>query len=118
MLCQRNFPKNLLQKQDLNLNSSFALLPFMPTVHLLIKGKVQGVFYRVSARKTAQALDLKGWVRNTKEGHVESVASGSDKALQQYIEWCRKGPEKAAVSSVQVTSIEDEAFADFQIRRG
>ena len=90
----------------------------MPTVHLLIKGKVQGVFYRATAKDVAQTLDLCGWIKNTSEGHVEAIVSGSEKSLHQFIEWCRKGPEKAAVSSVQVTSIEDEAFVDFQIRRG
>jgi acylphosphatase len=90
----------------------------MPTIHLLIKGKVQGVFYRATAKDVAQALDLKGWVKNTKDGHVESVASGSEKALQQYIEWCRKGPEKAVVSSINVISIKEETFEDFRIIRG
>ena len=89
----------------------------MTTVHLLIKGKVQGVFYRATAKDVAQALDLKGWVKNTKEGHVESIATGSEKALQQYIEWCRKGPEKAVVNSINVTSIKDEKFDDFRVIR-
>lgn len=90
----------------------------MPTIHLLIKGKVQGVFYRATAKEVAQALDLKGWVKNTKDGHVESTVSGSEKALQQYIEWCRKGPEKAIVNSINVTSISEEKFTDFRVLRG
>lgn len=90
----------------------------MPTIHLLIKGKVQGVFYRATAKDVAQALDLKGWVKNTREGHVESIASGSEKALQQFIEWCKKGPEKAVVSSLNITSIKEESFEDFRVIRG
>ena len=90
----------------------------MPTVHLLIKGKVQGVFYRATAKEIALALDLKGWVKNTKEGHVESIVTGSEKALQQYIEWCWKGPEKAVVASINVTSIKEEAFEEFRVLRG
>jgi len=90
----------------------------MPTIHLLIKGKVQGVFYRATAKEVGQALDLKGWVKNTKDGHVESIVSGSEKALQQYIEWCRKGPEKAIVNSINVTSIQEEKFDDFKVIRG
>ena len=90
----------------------------MATIHLLIKGKVQGVFYRANAKDVAQALDLKGWIKNTKEGHVESIVTGSEKALQQYIEWCRRGPEKAIVQSINVTSIRDEKFDDFRIIRG
>ena len=90
----------------------------MPTIHLLIKGKVQGVFYRATAKDIAQALDLKGWVKNTKEGHVECIVTGSEKALQQYIEWCRKGPEKAIVDSINVTSIKEEKFEEFKVIRG
>lgn len=90
----------------------------MPTVHLLIKGKVQGVFYRASAKEIAQTLDLGGWVKNTSEGHVEAVVSGSEKSLQQFIDWCRKGPEKAVVETLTVTSISDQSFAGFRIIRG
>ena len=90
----------------------------MPTIHLLIKGKVQGVFYRASAKDVALTLDLKGWIKNTREGHVESIVAGSEKSLQQYIEWCRKGPAKAVVQSINVTSIKDENFHEFRIIRG
>jgi acylphosphatase len=90
----------------------------MSTVHLLIKGRVQGVFYRATAKEVAQALDLKGWVRNTSEGNVEVIASGSEKAIQQFIDWCRKGPDKAVVTSLNVTSIKEETFHDFRILRG
>ena len=90
----------------------------MSTVHLLIKGKVQGVFYRATAKEVAQALDLKGWVRNTAEGNVEAIASGSEKAVQQFIDWCKKGPDKAVVSSINITNIKDELFDDFRIVRG
>ena len=43
----------------------------MPTIHLLIKGTVQGVYYRASAKEVADRLHLSGWVKNTREGHVE-----------------------------------------------
>ena len=99
----------------------FLLLTYyfsMSTVHLLIKGKVQGVFYRATAKEVALALDLKGWVRNTAEGNVEIIASGSEMAVQQFIDWCKKGPDKAIVTSINVTSIKDESFDDFRIVRG
>ncbi|HVU55234.1 MAG TPA: acylphosphatase [Puia sp.] len=72
----------------------------MPTVHLLIKGKVQGVFYRASAKAAAERLHITGWVKNTPEGHVEALASGEEGGLRQFVEWCRKGPGKAVVSEV------------------
>jgi acylphosphatase len=72
----------------------------MPAVHLLIKGRVQGVFYRASAKAAAERLHITGWVKNTPEGHVETLASGEEGNLRQFVEWCRKGPEQAEVSEV------------------
>jgi len=89
----------------------------MPSIHLLIEGKVQGVFYRASAKEIALALGLTSWVRNTEEGHVEAVASGTDSALQKFVDLCNKGPEKAIVTNVQITQMEEETFKSFQIRR-
>ena len=72
----------------------------MPTVHLLIKGKVQGVFYRASAKAAAERLHITGWVKNTPEGHVEVLACGEEGKLQQFVEWCSEGPQEAVVSDV------------------
>ena len=90
----------------------------MPSIHILIKGKVQGVFFRATARDVAQALDLKGWVKNTSEGYVEAIATGNESSLHQFIEWCKRGPDKAIVSSVNVTSLSEKPFDDFRILRG
>lgn len=89
----------------------------MPSVHLLIKGKVQGVYFRACAKEIAQTLDLRGWVKNKADGSVEAVASGSEKSLQQFIEWCKRGPEKAVVSTLNATSIEQQHHPDFRIIR-
>lgn len=62
----------------------------MPTVHLLITGKVQGVFYRASAKEKAVELSVTGWIRNNQHGAVESVAVGSKEAIKQFIDWCKK----------------------------
>lgn len=72
----------------------------MPVIHLLIKGKVQGVFYRASTKEEADRLHLTGWVKNTREGHVEVLASGPEEDLRLFVEWCKKGPERAVVSEV------------------
>lgn len=89
----------------------------MPTIHLLIKGKVQGVFYRAKAREQATRLSLTGWVRNTPEGHVEATASGEATALQQFIDWCHRGPSAAIVTEVIVHPVPETPFADFSIIR-
>jgi acylphosphatase len=87
----------------------------MATIHLLIKGRVQGVFFRVSAKEQADRLGVRGWVRNTSEGHVEIVASGDDNVLQQFIDWCRHGPPRAAVADLINTPHPERGFRDFSI---
>ena len=88
----------------------------MPSFHLLIKGKVQGVFYRSSAKKMATKLGLVGWIKNTKDGNVESLVTGPSEAVDNFIIWCRQGPSNALVSEVNVTQNEETAFPDFVIR--
>lgn len=90
----------------------------MPTIHLLIKGKVQGVFYRATAKEIADKLNITGWIKNTDEGDVEAIVSGADEQLQQFISWCKQGPNNAKVEDVIVTPQSETAFYDFKIIRG
>lgn len=90
----------------------------MSTVHLLIKGKVQGVYYRATAKDVAETLDLSGWIKNTPGGDVEAISSGSEMAVQQFIEWCKRGPDNAIVSSVTTTTLSEKTFEGFRIVRG
>ena len=71
-------------------------------VHLEIRGRVQGVFYRAETVDHGVALDLRGWVRNRRDGSVEVVAEGEKEKLEQLIAWCRQGPPQARVSEVEV----------------
>jgi acylphosphatase len=90
----------------------------MPSAHLVIKGKVQGVCYRASARETALGLSLTGWIKNTPQGHVEAFATGTPEALQQFIDWCHQGPPDAVVTDIVIEPMPDTSFPDFSIRRG
>ena len=90
----------------------------MHTIHLLITGKVQGVFYRASAKDVADRLGLKGWIRNTKEGDVEAVVTGEQNEVMLFARWCRQGPPRADVEDVIVTEKPEEGFADFVVERG
>jgi acylphosphatase len=89
----------------------------MPVVHLIIKGKVQGVFFRATAKNVADELGIKGWVKNTVEGDVEAMASGSQEQLGKFIAWCHKGPDRAAVTDVIVLEKEEQPFETFKIVR-
>ncbi len=73
------------------------------TRHLLIEGRVQGVFYRAWSIETAQALGLSGWVRNRREGTVEMVLCGAEDRIQAMIDRCWRGPPSAAVEQVHVS---------------
>jgi acylphosphatase len=87
----------------------------MPTVHLIITGRVQGVFFRVTAKDVADEIGVKGWVKNTEEGYVEIMASGADEQLQKFMDWCKVGPRKAMVTNVELTQMPEENFNDFAI---
>jgi len=83
----------------------------------MIKGNVQGVFYRASAKEVAEKLSITGWIKNTINGEVEAMASGDTKAVQEFINWCKKGPSKAIVKEVVVTEKEGVSFNEFSIIR-
>lgn len=87
----------------------------MPTVHLLIKGKVQGVYYRATAAKIAKELALNGWVRNGVDGEVEASVNGSETAVEQFIQWCRQGPPQAVVTDVAITQKPDDGLVGFNV---
>lgn len=89
----------------------------MPTLHIHVSGKVQGVFYRVNARDKALHLGITGWVRNTPDGRVEIMASGSEHSLFHFVEWCRRGPAKAKVEEVSVNTAPAQIFAEFTVNR-
>jgi acylphosphatase len=72
------------------------------TVRLRIAGAVQGVGYRYWTEEAAAELGLSGWVRNRRDGTVETVISGSADAVDRMIERCREGPRAAQVNSIDV----------------
>lgn len=90
----------------------------MPTIHLLVKGDVQGVFFRATAKKIADKLMLTGWIKNTREGNVEVIVTGDEQQLNEFISWCKQGPEKATVEDVIVTQEKETSFNDFEVIRG
>jgi acylphosphatase len=90
----------------------------MKTLHLLIKGKVQGVFFRAGAKEKALELNLQGWVKNTTDGNVEAMVTGEESALNAFVAWCHNGPSRAQVNAVEVTTVSTVPFQTFTIERG
>lgn len=68
--------------------------------HLVIRGRVQGVFFRQSAKEHADRLRLTGWIRNLPSGDVEALIEGDSNQVRDFISWCHRGPEHAEVASV------------------
>jgi len=90
----------------------------MATKHLIVSGQVQGVFYRATAKEVADRIAITGWVKNTDEGNVEIMASGTEQQLKEFIEWCKQGPKKAVVENVKILNTDEQSFNDFKVIRG
>ena len=71
--------------------------------HFIISGRVQGVCFRIYTLEEARRLGVTGWVRNLRDGTVEVMAEGDEKALVDLEMWCRQGPSYAHVTDIQVT---------------
>ncbi len=80
----------------------------MAKVRILITGKVQGVFFRQSARQQAKTLKLGGWIKNLPDGNVLSEAMGVESSLLEYIAWCKTGPARAQVTNTIVEWLENK----------
>ena len=89
----------------------------MPAMHIIVKGKVQGVFYRATAKKIADDLGAKGWLKNTKDGWVELMITGNEELIEKMLAWCQHGPENATVTEVIVHPAKEQSFSSFSILR-
>jgi acylphosphatase len=70
--------------------------------HVFVRGRVQGVFFRTETKYTADSHGVKGWVRNLPDGRVEAVFEGEEEAVKALIEFCKRGPPGARVTSVDL----------------
>ena len=90
----------------------------MTRADLLISGRVQGVFYRASAQQEAKRLGLAGEIRNLPDGRVEAVVEGPKERIEEFIEWCKRGPPSADVEQVGVRwSAARGEFRTFMVTR-
>jgi len=89
----------------------------MKRVNIIINGSVQGVFFRANAKEIALSLGLKGYAKNLPNGAVEVVAEGPEDKLKELISFCKKGPEAAEVSKVDVEfSDASNEFDGFEVK--
>ena len=88
----------------------------MKRVHVRIRGRVQGVFFRAEARARAESLGLAGWVRNAEDSSVEAVFEGDDDRVGSMVDWCRRGPSGARVDDLEVQPEEPTGETGFSVR--
>jgi len=84
-------------------------------LEITVKGKVQGVFYRVSTKAVADQLGVRGYVKNDDNGDVLISAEGSSSMLDMFLDWCKEGPEKAEVISVESHEGELKNYRNFEV---
>lgn len=89
----------------------------MKCVTIIITGNVQGVFFRASAKEAAEQLNIKGFAQNQPDGSVYIEAEGEEDLLTQFIDWCKHGPPRAQVASVDVQEDAVRNFERFEIKR-
>jgi acylphosphatase len=88
----------------------------MKAKKLIVQGRVQGVYFRASAKQQAMLLGVKGLIENKPDGSVYLEIEGEDEAVDRMVNWCKSGPALARVKDVK---IDDSAIADlsgFRIR--
>jgi acylphosphatase len=86
--------------------------------HAMIKGFVQGVWFRATTQEQALSHQVSGWVKNTSDGHVEAIFEGEEEKVDKVIQWCHQGPAGASVQEVDVETEEYKGeFATFSIKR-
>lgn len=83
---------------------------------IVVRGRVQGVFFRAETRERAHSLGLAGWVRNNRDGTVEAVFEGDRERVDSMLAWCRRGPALADVRDVEVDWEEPRSDQGFVTR--
>jgi len=89
----------------------------MPTRRrVIVRGRVQGVFFRDATRQEARRRDVAGWIRNRPDGSVEAAFEGEPDAVQALVDFCREGPSSADVDAVEATEEPPEGLSGFEVR--
>jgi acylphosphatase len=83
---------------------------------VVVRGRVQGVFFRDSVRRRAESRGVTGWVSNRRDGAVEAVFEGEPDAVASLVEYAREGPRAAEVEDVEVSDEEPQGLRGFEIR--
>ena len=83
---------------------------------VVVRGRVQGVWFRAETESRARSLGLTGWVRNAEDGTVEAVFEGPRERIESVVAWCGRGPAEARVDDVQVDWEDPSGEQGFAVR--
>ena len=83
---------------------------------VIVRGRVQGVFFRDQTQRQATVRGVGGWVRNRPDGSVEAHVEGSPEAVAALVRWAREGPRHADVDELRVSEVEPQGCEGFEIR--
>lgn len=86
-------------------------------VAITVYGKVQGVYFRLSTKEHADRLGIKGFVKNQEDGSVYIEAEAALPLVDQFIAWCKIGPERAVVEKVEKQEFQLKNYVNFEIRK-
>lgn len=89
----------------------------MKAYSIEVRGKVQGVYYRVSAKEKADGLGVYGWVKNEPDGSVLLHVEGEESKIKAMFNWCRQGPRFSRPGPLMMFETHVEGYEDFEIRR-
>ena len=85
-------------------------------VHILVSGKVQGVFFRQALKVIAKKNNIFGWVRNLTDKRVEATLEGYNKSVNLVIEWAKIGPANSHVDNIEINNEEfKNEFSTFEV---
>lgn len=88
------------------------------TVHVYIRGKVQGVWFRATTKEQAEKHGVSGWVRNMNDGRVEALFEGKSENVDAMVDWCQRGSPLSNVKNVKVQELSNSVgCSDFKIKR-
>jgi acylphosphatase len=82
---------------------------------VVVRGHVQGVFFRADTQERARSLGVDGWARNEPDGAVQAAFEGPRDRVESMVEWCRRGPRGARVEDVEVTWEEPKGLSGFRV---
>jgi acylphosphatase len=87
----------------------------MKSLKIIVSGRVQGVFYRASTKAVADQMGIRGIIKNKKDGSVYIEAEGDESFMDDFIDWCKYGPDDARVDDIVIEEIEVKNYRNFDV---